>query len=228
MSLVQRSPIAATQRSSGTSSGFMLPSSDKLGTVDLKEMVALVRGFQGGKQVVPVEEPKLPGPPAPAIVVAPSDKISIPLTTPQKVGQPLVAPPGETAARIRTGATIFRQFCIVCHGVDGKGTLMRPVLPPIPDFTNPAFHKEHTDAALMVSILDGKGTLMPANRGRVTEDQVGDLVAFVRSFGGPEFQAAAPAAAASDDFEARFNTLQQQWDALEKQLQSLSPAPAKR
>ena len=42
---------------------FMLPNSDKLGSVDVKEMVALVRGFQGGKQVIPVEEPKLPGPP---------------------------------------------------------------------------------------------------------------------------------------------------------------------
>jgi mono/diheme cytochrome c family protein len=207
---------------------FMLPSSDKLGSVDIKEMVALVRGFQEGKQVVPVEEPKLPGPPAPVIVTAPSEPLSIPLVTTQKAGQPLVAPPGETAARIRTGATIFRQFCIVCHGVDGKGTLMRPVLPPIPDFTNPAFHKEHTDVQLLISILNGKGTLMPANVGRITEGQAGDLVAFVRSFGPSEFQAAAPAAAAGDDFEAKYNTLQQQWDALERQLQAIPRTPAKR
>ena len=40
----------------------MLPMKDKLGTVDVKEMVALVRGFEGGKHVVPLEAPKPEGP----------------------------------------------------------------------------------------------------------------------------------------------------------------------
>jgi mono/diheme cytochrome c family protein len=220
---------------------FMLPMSDKLGPVDINRMVALVRDFQGGKQVVPVEEPKLPGPPAPAVVAVPTAP-SVASTTPAppvtgttppkvvpKVDLPLVAPAGETAARIRVGAGIFRQYCIVCHGVDGKGTQMRPVLPPIPDFTSPPFHKEHTDVQLMISILEGKGTLMPANRGRVTEDQVGDLVAFVRSFGPQSAVAQSrPAAAGTtagvgvgddSDFARKIQTLQEQWNALEAELQ---------
>lgn len=196
---------------------FMLPSSDKLGTVDLKQMVALMRGFQGGKQVIPVEEPKLPGPPAPAVVAPPSAITPIPKTP--KVEQPLVAPPGETAARIRIGASIYRQYCIVCHGVDGKGTLMRPVLPPIPDFTSTPWHKDHTDVQLLVSILDGKGTLMPAHRGRITDDQAGDLVAYVRAFG-PNVPATKSAPTASDsDFDKKFRELQEQWNALERELQ---------
>jgi mono/diheme cytochrome c family protein len=91
----------------------------------------------------------------------------------------------ELRKKIRIGASIFKQYCFVCHGNDGTGSVMRAALPPIPDFTSAAFHKEHTDAQLMYSILDGKGTLMPANRGRVTEEQAGYLVAYIRAFGPP-------------------------------------------
>jgi mono/diheme cytochrome c family protein len=128
-----------------------------------------------------------------------------------------VAPAGESAARIRIGASIFRQYCIVRHGTDGTGTAMRPVLPPIPDFTSPAFHKDHSDAQLQVSIMDGKGTFMPANRGRITEDQASDLVAFVRAFG-PRVFAARPQASDSE-FEKAYRQLEDQWNELEKELQ---------
>jgi mono/diheme cytochrome c family protein len=201
---------------------FMLRMSDKLGSVDVKQMVALVRGFQGGKQVVPVEAPKLPGPPAPPKITAPSAILATPLPKGQESGvrmeAPLVASSEDTAARIRIGANIFRQYCFVCHGVDGKGTAMRPVLPPIPDFTNPAFHKEHSDAQLMISILDGKGTLMPANRGRVTEEEARDLVAFVRAFGPATF-VAAKAQPSDSAFEKSYRQLEAQWNELEKELQ---------
>jgi mono/diheme cytochrome c family protein len=198
---------------------FMLPNSDKLGTVDIKEMVALVRGFQGGKQVIAVEEPKLPGPPAPVVVTPPSAILSTPVPEGPKVEQPLVAPAGETAARIRIGANLFRQYCIVCHGTDGTGSIMRPVLPPIPDFTSPAFYKEHTDAQLLVSILDGKGTLMPANRGRITEDQAADLVPYVRAFGPQSLTTRRAPAGSDSEFERSFRQLESQWNELEKELQ---------
>jgi mono/diheme cytochrome c family protein len=203
---------------------FMLPMSDKLGTVDVKQMVSLVRAFQGGKQVIPLEAPKLPGPPAPVTVAPPAAILSTPTSKDfnveqPKVEQPLVAPSGDSAARIRVGASIFRQYCIVCHGVDGTGTIMRPVLPPIPDFTSPAFHKEHSDAQILISILDGKGTFMPANRGRVTEDQAGDLVAFVRAFG-PKLAVSTPTPTVMDsNFEKSYRQLEEQWNALEKELQ---------
>ena len=38
---------------------FMLPMKDKLGSVDVKQMVALVRRFEGGKQIVPLQPPRL-------------------------------------------------------------------------------------------------------------------------------------------------------------------------
>jgi mono/diheme cytochrome c family protein len=195
---------------------FMLPMKDKLGAVDVKQMVALVRGFQGGTQVVAVEAPKPPGPPAPAVVTAPAGPLPAPVPPAPKV-EPLVAPPGETAAQIRVGANIFRQYCFVCHGVDGTGAMMRASMPPIPDFSNSAFQQEHSDAQLLVSVLDGKGTLMPANRGRVTDEQARALVAYVRAFG-PRSLAARPAATDAE-FEKKFRQLEEQWKELQNELQ---------
>ena len=97
---------------------------------------------------------------------------------------------------------------------------MRPVLPPIPDFTSPSFHKEHSDAQLLVSILEGKGTLMPANRGRVTEDQARALVAYVRTFGPSKLPASRPRVSDSE-FEKKFRQLEEQWNALESELQKM-------
>jgi mono/diheme cytochrome c family protein len=195
---------------------FMLPMKDKLGSVDVKQMVALVRAFQGGKQVVPLEAPKAAGPPAPVVVTPPSAILATPPAKAPQAEQPLVAPAGESAARIRIGASIFRQYCIVCHGPDGTGSIMRASMPPIPDFTKEAWHKERSDAQLQVSILDGKGTLMPANRGRVTEEQAVDLVAYVRAFG-PKLLTARPGTSDAE-FEKAFHQLEEQWNALQKEL----------
>jgi mono/diheme cytochrome c family protein len=199
---------------------FMLPMSDKLGTIDMKNMVELVRNFKRG-QVIPMQEPKRGGfvvPPAngeplstdlPALGASSVGMMGSPLAqgpylAPFALGpgkasapgeatppsgadeeQPLEVTPDDVTLKIRSGATIFGQRCIVCHGQDGTGALMRPALPPIPDFTNPTFHKEHTDAQLQVSILEGKGTQMPAWNSYVTPEQASNLVAYIRAFGSP-------------------------------------------
>jgi mono/diheme cytochrome c family protein len=198
---------------------FMLPMKDKLGSVDVKQMVTLVRGFAGGKQVILLEAPKPPGPPAPVVVTPPATIVSTPPPPGPKVETHLVAPAGESAARIRIGASIFQQYCIVCHGPDGTGSIMRASMPPIPNFTSASFQQEHSDAQLLISILEGKGTLMPANRGRVTEEQAGDLVAYVRAFG-PQ-RLVARRQASDSEFEKSFRQLEQQWNELQKELQKV-------
>jgi hypothetical protein len=113
---------------------------------------------------------------------------------------------------------------VATPGPDGTGNQMRARLPPLPNFTAADFQRTHSDAQLQASILDGKGALMPANRGRVTEAEARDLVAYVRSFGPPGSQGVQ---LGSDDFEKRFNALQAQWEALNKELQTASPPPKK-
>jgi mono/diheme cytochrome c family protein len=202
---------------------FMLPMKDKLGTIDVKQMVALVRGFDGGKQIIEPEPAKGFGPPPSVTSTTPQDILPLPPGTEPKTPPPLVAPSGEEAARIRIGMNIFRQYCFVCHGIDGTGALMRPSMPPIPDFTSEAFHKEHSDAQIRVSILDGKGTLMPANRGRVTDEEARDLVAYIRAFGPPSFRP--PPGPSDTEFEKAYRKLEQQMDEYHKELDKLKRQP---
>jgi mono/diheme cytochrome c family protein len=199
---------------------FMPPMKDKLSAADADKMVRFVRGFDGGKQVVSLESGALPPQPVP---VPPGIEVPVPAApAPERVA---VAPQSaEVGQRVRAGAVIFRQYCIACHGPDGSGSVMRAQLPPIPDFTSGSWQGEHSDPQLLISILDGKGTLMPANRGRVSEEQARDLVAYVRAFGPPDVRAAQ---LGPSEFQKRFDALQQQWEALEKQLRTLAPSSAK-
>jgi mono/diheme cytochrome c family protein len=221
---------------------FMPPMKDKLSTADAERMVKFIRGFQGGKQVVSlgaIEVPKQPVPVPAVIAEVPAAPKTTP-AAPQTTTAPIVAasapsvpaqlqPSEDLGARIRAGAVIFRLYCIVCHGPEGTGSLVRSTLPPIPDFTSKSFHADHSDQQLLISILDGKGTLMPPNRGRVTEAQARDLVAYVRAFGPPVVRApftSEGSRTANDDFQKRFSALQQQFETLEKQLKSMSRAEA--
>jgi mono/diheme cytochrome c family protein len=194
---------------------FMLPMKDKLGTIDVSQMVALVRGFKDGKQIIEVEPPKGFGPPPPVAPTAPVTPL--PPGAEATKPSPLVETSGEDAARIRIGANIFRQYCFVCHGNDGTGALMRPTMAQIPDFTSETFHKQHSDAQIRVSILDGKGTLMPSNRGRVTEEQASYLAAYIRAFG-PKSMIVRPRASDAEFIKA-VNDLELQLEELHKQLQ---------
>ena len=125
----------------------------------------------------------------------------------------------KTAVRLRAATGLYRQYCLVCHGSDGRGQEMRASMPVIPDFTNPALQKQVSNPQLATYILDGKGTLMPSFRGRVNDEQAQDLVAYVRAF---RPASADTPVAPTGDFDKRFRELQNQWNELDKQLKKLS------
>jgi mono/diheme cytochrome c family protein len=139
----------------------------------------------------------------------------------------------NTAARAekrRMAGGIFNTNCIPCHGPDGRGTLVRPAMPPIPDFTSPDWQASRSSTQLASSILEGKGTFMPPWNGKLNREQARDLVLYVRSFGGPAMLAAetegeAPGEPSRVEFHKRIRSLRQQFDELEKQSQTLL-APA--
>jgi mono/diheme cytochrome c family protein len=205
----------------------MLPMSDKLGSVNVDQMVALVREFKGkdGKKIIPLARPRPPGPPPPETITAPA---TIPKTPIKEIVEtaPVPAPSGELADRIRRGAIIFRQYCITCHGEDGTGSPQRHNFDEIPDFTKPSWQDQKQNAQLVASILNGKGTHMPAHGDKISEDEARDLVAQVRSFGpktvskGPE-----PGPARQSDFEEKVRKLREQYEALEKELQKVKGPP---
>jgi mono/diheme cytochrome c family protein len=103
-----------------------------------------------------------------------------------------VSSDGDTQAG--GGAQVFSKNCTPCHGTDGKG---KPSV-HTPDFTDPKVQASLTDAQIVSTIRNGKkGTAMPAWAGKLSDDDINAVAAYVRSLGsgtqqGPQASAAGP------------------------------------
>lgn len=80
------------------------------------------------------------------------------------------------AAFAQTGAELFKAKCAMCHGPDG--TKENPGM-GIKSLAGAEVQKA-SDADLTTAISKGKGK-MPAYAGKLTDDQIKSLVAYVRS-----------------------------------------------
>ncbi|TPW17802.1 MAG: cytochrome c class I [Halothiobacillaceae bacterium] len=79
------------------------------------------------------------------------------------------------AADPSVGGQIYSRNCTTCHGDDGRGTM-----PGVPDFTRgDALLKPNN--MLAASIRSGK-ELMPAFQGLLSDKEINDVVAYLRSF----------------------------------------------
>jgi len=72
----------------------------------------------------------------------------------------------------------FQTKCAMCHGPDGAGSEVGKSM-NIPDLRSPVVQKL-PDAQLAQVISDGKGG-MPSFKSSLSEDQIRDLVAHIRS-----------------------------------------------
>jgi mono/diheme cytochrome c family protein len=210
---------------------FMPPMRDKLTAADADKMAEFVRGFRDGKLVVALESatvPKMPVQPK-ELKKTPEDKPGI-VAVDKKPHETTLPPPTspETAERLRAAGVLYREYCIACHGPDGTGVaVMRTTMPRLPDFSRIQFRDQYSDPQLLVAILDGNG-FMPANRGRLTETQVRDMVAMIRTFAPPlEGAAAAQAPQAPDRFQNEFKDLVRQFEAYEREIRALKKMPDK-
>jgi mono/diheme cytochrome c family protein len=78
------------------------------------------------------------------------------------------------------GARIFVRTCAGCHGADGRGTLRPGLSRPPRDLTKPDFQAQISNEQLRHSIRIGKGQ-MPAFGGLMGEEEIADVIAFVRT-----------------------------------------------
>lgn len=86
----------------------------------------------------------------------------------------------EDPAKEKAGAGLYRdKGCAYCHGADGTGTKKAPAL------TDLWKDKTWTDEKLTSQILDG-GKKMPPFRDSVTDDELADLIAYLRAKTKPE------------------------------------------
>jgi mono/diheme cytochrome c family protein len=191
---------------------FMPPMDDKLGPGDAEQLVTFLKGF-ADEQVVKLEPDKMP--------VTPPE---LPPVSSGSQGSGTAKPDEENAARLRVASVLYRQYCLSCHGTNGRGVEMRVTMKGIPDFTSSTWQAGVSNERLRASILEGspKSPLMPAFRGRIDEHQAKALVAFIRAFG-PGLPTPEPEGA--DDFESRFRALEEQWKELQRQMNELSKPP---
>ncbi|MBM4123454.1 MAG: cytochrome c [Nitrospira sp.] len=95
---------------------------------------------------------------------------------------PVAGAAGSDAAK---GKTLFdgKGGCVNCHGPSGRGDgpAGKMLVPPPADLTGPKT-KAKPDAELLKTIQEGRpGTAMAPFKGQLSEQEIRDLLAYVRS-----------------------------------------------
>ena len=86
---------------------------------------------------------------------------------------------GAAGARADDVAALYKSKCAACHGADGKGDTPAGKKLGIKDFHSPDVAKM-SDAELFEITKKGKDK-MPGYDGKITDDQIKELVQYVRS-----------------------------------------------
>lgn len=76
-------------------------------------------------------------------------------------------------------AALYKAKCASCHGADGKGDTAVGKKLGVRDFQSPEVAKS-SDAQLIEITVKGKNK-MPGYENKLTQDQIKDLIKFIRS-----------------------------------------------
>jgi mono/diheme cytochrome c family protein len=90
----------------------------------------------------------------------------------------LVLVVGVSSARADDAAALYKSKCQMCHGPDGKGDNPAGKKMGVKDIHAPEVAKM-SDAELIAITTDGKAK-MPAYKGKLTDDQIKELVKYMR------------------------------------------------
>jgi len=110
---------------------------------------------------------------------------AFPIAAPGEASGPL-NPLTAGAQTLTAGRQLYQTNCVSCHGTNGKGDgLAAAGLNPRPaDFTQHMVPGLHTDGQVFLWIKNGfPGTAMPAWDKRLTDEQIWQLVTYLRTFG---------------------------------------------
>ncbi len=86
----------------------------------------------------------------------------------------LVAPP----AQADDAAAVYKAKCAMCHGPDGKGDTPTGKAMKVTSLASDDVQKK-TDAQLIEVTTNGKNK-MPAFKGKLTDEQIKDLIKYIR------------------------------------------------
>lgn len=80
------------------------------------------------------------------------------------------------------GVALFEAKCAGCHGKDGRGSAFGKQN-GAPDFTDAKWQQQHGTAELKDAVTNGKGSKMPAWKGKLSAAEIEAVVGRVRAFG---------------------------------------------
>ena len=79
----------------------------------------------------------------------------------------------------QSGESTFKAKCAMCHGADGLATGPMGKMMNIPSVKSPDF-KKLTESEMVADTTNGKAK-MPAYKGKLTDAQIKEVVAYMRS-----------------------------------------------
>ncbi len=135
-------------------------------------------------------------------------------------GDEVSTAPTPAPLPMRKASDLFALRCARCHDDDGSGSSRRSTMPALPDFTSARWQQRRSRPQLVVSILEGKGTRMPAFAGRISKGEARALAEYVRTFS--PLGAVGAADTPAPEFHDRFRDLQEEFDQLRKQFRNLA------
>jgi mono/diheme cytochrome c family protein len=106
---------------------------------------------------------------------------------PPEQARGLENPVGYSAETVREGRKTYLRLCQYCHGADGRAQAN-------PDFEAPSLRAPSewrygsSDGEMFISIRDGAGHEMPPFGKQLADDQIWQLVRYVRSIGPKELR----------------------------------------
>ena len=90
--------------------------------------------------------------------------------------------PTEPGVDLALGKKVFADNCAVCHGPEGKGNRELGAA----NLTDKIWLYGSDKETIMHGVQNGRGGVMPAWQGRLTEPTIKALAVYVYSFGGGE------------------------------------------
>jgi cytochrome c5 len=108
---------------------------------------------------------------------------SAPARPPQEPGQG--TPAKKMSAEALTKAKrVYNVDCALCHGAagDGKSDLAKDMQLTLLDWSDPKSLSGKTDQQLFEAIRKGSGKMPPEDSSRAKDDEIRDVVMYIRSF----------------------------------------------